>query len=54
MDGILKNGNLRLEGTLYAGFAFDSQFGLVECVQNVVSLDDIIGNKQVQTIVRYL
>lgn len=54
MDNILKNCNLRLEATHYAGFAFDPQFGLVECVQNVVSLDDIIGNKQVQTIVRYL
>ena len=47
MDNILKNNNLRLEATLYAGFAFDPQFGMVECVQNVVSLDDIIGNKQV-------
>lgn len=54
MDNILKNCNLRLEATHYAGFAFDSQFGLVECVQNVVSLDDIIVNKQIQTIVRYL
>ena len=54
MDGILKNCNLRLEATHYTGFAFDPLFGMVECVQNVVSLDDIIGNKQIQTIVRYL
>ncbi|CAL6081480.1 Phosphatidylinositol_3-kinase [Hexamita inflata] len=54
MESQLRENNIQLEPSHYAAFAFDQDFGMIECVFPSISIDDIITNKSLQTISKYL
>lgn len=53
MERKIKDNGMHLDPTHYASFAFSPTCGMVECVENVTSIDDIILDKSIQTIEKY-
>ncbi|KAH0573768.1 putative Phosphatidylinositol 3-kinase [Spironucleus salmonicida] len=53
-DSTLQAGGIDLSASLYGCFAFSPDFGIIECVQPSIDIDEILLDKKLQNIKTYL